>query len=70
MAIKKVRATQVTCDGCGAVQVVTDMLDIIGFTGVASEQHEGGGSGSAKWFACTAVCIQSAVQSAIERNYG
>lgn len=69
MAIKKVRATQVTCDGCGAVQIVTDMLDIIGFNGIVSEQHEGGGTGSVKFFACTAVCLQAAVQNTIERSY-
>ncbi len=69
MGIKKIRATEVTCDGCGSVQVVTDMYDIIGFTGVASEQTMGGGSGSAKWFACASSCIEKAVNTAIERNY-
>lgn len=69
MGIKKVKATEVTCDGCGAVQVVTDMIDIVGFTGVVSEQGDWGGTGSVKFFACTAVCLQSAVQTTLERAY-
>lgn len=69
MVIKRVRATQVTCDDCGAIQVVTDPLDIIGFNGIVSQQHETGGTGSVKWFACSEPCIRLAVVNAIARSY-
>lgn len=70
MGIKKVKATEVTCDACGATQVVTDMIDIVGFSGVVSEQGEWGGTGSVKFFACVAACLQEAIGKAIERSYG
>ena len=69
MGIKKIKATEVTCDGCEAVQVVTDMIDIVGFNGVVSQQGSWGGTGSVKWFACSEPCITSAVVNAIQRNY-
>lgn len=69
MGTSKVRATQVVCDDCGAIQVVTDPLDIIGFSGTAVEQHENGGTGSVKWFACSAPCIRLAVVNAIAEVY-
>ncbi len=70
MAIKKVRVTQVTCDACGDTQVVTDTLDIVGFSGVVSEQGAWGGTGGVKFFACTSACLQLAIGKAIERSYG
>lgn len=69
MGVKKVRATEVTCDACGASQVVTDSLDIIGFSGVVSEQGGWGGTGSVKFFVCGSECLRDAVTSAIERVY-
>jgi len=70
MAIKKVKATQVICDACGAIQVVTDHIDIVGFSGVVSEQGTWGGTGSVKWFACSATCVSAAVVNAIKESYG
>lgn len=69
MAIKKVKATQVQCDDCGAIQVVTDPMDIVGFSGVVSQQGEWGGTGAVKWFACCEPCIGSAVVNAIKEVY-
>lgn len=69
MAIKKVKATQVQCDDCGAIQVVTDLMDIVGFSGVVSEQGEWGGTGAVKWFACSEPCIRLAVTNAIAEVY-
>lgn len=70
MAIKKVRATQVTCDSCGDTQVVTDSLEIVGFSGIVSQQGAFGGTGGVKFFACVAGCLQRAIESAIEKSYG
>ena len=70
MGTKRIRATQVQCDDCGAIQVVSDPLDVIGFSGTAVQQHESGGTGSVKWFACSAACIRMAVENAIEEVYG
>lgn len=70
MAIKKVRATQVTCDSCGDTQVVTDMLEVVGFSGVVSEQGAWGGTGGVKFFACVAAHLQEAIGKAIEKSYG
>ena len=69
MGIMKVKALEITCDACGVRQVVTDPLDIIGFSGTVCEQHEGGGGGSVKFFACTSACLQLAIGNAIERSY-
>lgn len=69
MAIKKVKATQVVCDDCGAIQVVTDLMDIVGFSGVVSQQGEWGGTGAVKWFACSENCIRLAVVNAIKEVY-
>jgi hypothetical protein len=69
VALKKVKATQVVCDSCGAIQVVTDLLDIVGYNGVVSEQGSWGGTGSVKWFACSAPCISAAVVNAIKESY-
>lgn len=63
------RATQVSCDDCGGVQVVTDPLDIVGFNGVVVQQGDWGGTGSVKWFACSESCIRLAVVNAIARSY-
>lgn len=69
MGIKKVKATEVQCDSCDALQVVTDMIDIVGFSGVVAQQDAGGGTGSVKWFACSEPCIRKAVVNAIARSY-
>lgn len=63
------KATQVVCDSCGTIQVVTDLIDIVGFSGVVSEQGEWGGTGTVKWFACSEPCIQPAVVNAIREVY-
>jgi hypothetical protein len=70
VGIKKIKATEVTCDACGASQVVTDTLEIIGFSGLVSEQGPWGGTGGVKFFACTSACLQKAIGVAIERSYG
>lgn len=69
MGARKVRATEVTCDSCHAIQVVTDPLDIIGYSGTVCEQAESYSTGSVKWFACTKACIESAVTNAIMEAY-
>lgn len=69
MGIRKVKATEVSCDSCGAIQVATDPLTIYGYSGTASYQNEAGGTGSVQWFACLEECIGTAVQAAIARLY-
>lgn len=69
MAIKKVKAHEAVCGDCGAIQVVTDLMDIVGFSGVVSEQGEWGGTGAVKWFACSEPCIRLAVTNAIAEVY-
>lgn len=69
MPIKKVRATQAVCGDCGAIQVVTDLMDIVGFSGTAAQQHESGGTGAVRWFACSEPCIRLAVVNAIREVY-
>lgn len=43
-----------------AVQVVTDMLDVVGYSD---------GTGSVKFFAYDSSCLRSAIDNAIERSY-
>jgi hypothetical protein len=69
VGLKKIKAIEVTCDGCGAVQVVSDLLDIIGYNGVVAEQHAGGGTGSVKFFACVSKCLELAIKNAIDNAY-
>lgn len=69
MGVKKVKATQAQCGDCGAIQVATDPLDIVGFSGTAAQQHESGGTGAVRWFACSEPCIRLAVTNAIAEMY-
>ena len=69
MSIKKVRATQVVCDDCHSIQVVTDPMDIVGFSGIVCQQGDWGGTGSIKWFACQESCIRLAVVNSIKEAY-
>lgn len=69
MGIRKVKATEVSCDSCGALQVATDPTSIYGYSGTVAYQNENGGTGSVTWFACLPECIQYAIQNAIARSY-
>lgn len=69
MGVKKIKAIQVVCDDCGTIQVVTDLTDIIGFSGAVSQQHENGGTGTVQWFACCEACIRLAVVNALAEVY-
>jgi hypothetical protein len=67
--VKRIKVTEYVCDGCGGTQVVTDPLDVIGFSGVVSEQWSYGGTGSVKFFACASACLQLAIGQALEKSY-
>lgn len=54
---------------CDAIQIVTDHIDIVGFTGIVSKQGSWGGTGSVKWFACSIPYIGAAVVNAIKESY-
>lgn len=68
MGIKKIKAEEYTCDACGSTQVVTDPVDVVGFSGIVSEQYDGGGSASVRFFACVAACLQEAIGKALEES--
>lgn len=69
MGIRKVKATEVSCDSCGAIQVATDPTCIYGYSGTVAYQNEAGGTGSVQWFACIPECIMNAVTTVIARLY-
>lgn len=69
MGVSGSRAIRAVCDGCGGVQLAQERIDIVGFIGSAKEQHHGGWSGRVSWFACSAMCIQNAVEKVIAEAY-
>jgi hypothetical protein len=69
MSVKKVKAFEYTCDGCGAIHVrVQDQELPFGFHGTAVKVDEYGGTNGFDWYACRPSHIQSAVENAIERG--
>lgn len=66
-----IQYVQITCDGCGKVQVAPKDASepLLGYHGSGVfRHHEGGGDGCNDWYACRAACIRKAVESAIERQ--
>jgi hypothetical protein len=70
VGIKKVKAEEYTCDGCHNIQIVTDSMMVIGYSGLVAYQDETGGTGGVKFFACKSSCLERAIENAIEESYG
>ena len=68
MGIKKVKAIEVMCDGCGKIQVVLDELNIIGFTGGVRHQWGSGGSAVVPYFACQDTCLRAAILNVLDEE--
>lgn len=69
MTIRKVKAHEAVCGDCHHIQVATDPLDIVGFSGTVVQQHDGAGTGTVHWFACSEPCIRLAITNAIAEVY-
>jgi hypothetical protein len=69
MSVKKVKAFEYTCDGCGTIHVrVQDQELPFGFHGTAVKVDEAGGTNGFGWYACESSHIQDAVENVIDRG--
>lgn len=68
MSVKKIKAFEYTCDGCGIKVVAVGEEDARGYHGTAVRVVDHGRTNAFDWYACDVGCISSAVQMAIENG--